>query len=548
MKLTNLNPAAVHPYLFKTNSNDKNLQKDNINTQNKSVLYSNTPFKNSNLLNFGKDTLKKTQKKTKQEPTRSTQTNIDKISKDPDTQNILKRLTKLIGSTKHINPNSRVYGYQNLCKEDKETYKKLIELVELGKVSIYSLRGWSETSFDENYVKSINKYYEALKNGLNDDEIMDLFIPCANSIEDGLNKVEAGEVFETDKTLYYKTRNSKAQKLDLSKDTFFDIFNPIETINQGNCSDCYMLAPIISMLDDIDTRIKIYQCFSEHDGEIKVKLPNSHTFIQTQKGQIFPCNKLDFKDNYAKGSKAVKLLELALEKELTYKKSELVIDKLIKYMKDTKNLSLKDIEFLSGAINDLCKNMTNPRYVIYRYTDKEKELISKGDFPAPFLSNSNTCIGLYDFEKIQKTDFDKTDLFTQDPEIFYRANCGNDFTTYILLGQSVLDGRFDSSCINGIPINSWALSLINNKPQTKFVMSSSCMHQNPASSPPEKFLDYDKGIARYHSYALKTEETPEGKIQYIFKNPHNSARKFILKDEEELKKYFHSIFAMYKKD
>lgn len=558
MQVTDLSPITTRSSEFKTDSKTINPLSMQTDTQNKSVLYSDTPLKNANLLHFGKDIIKHKQarvsEETRQRKIESSDVDVNKISQDEDTQNVLEKLITVINDTQSINPYECAYGYQNLDKNDKETYKRLIELVESGKVSIYSLRGWNEASFDENYAKSVNKYYEALKKGLSDDEIMDLFIPCAESVEDGLNKVDKGEVFEADKKLYYKTVDSKAEEINLCKSTFFDIFNPIEPICQGFASDCYFLVPLMSMLDEPDARNKIYRLFNEHDGKIEVKLPNSNTSIIADKDCIFPDDKSNLKEHYSKGLKAAQLLSLAFEKELTYKKSKSAIKLVEEYLDCYQaQLAQSDIDYLNGILNNLKENMTNPDYVVYdcdSHGITHEELSSKG-FPNPIIGYRDDTMVLYDFKEIQKADFKKIETFAQNQGIFYRANGGYCFDSYRMLGQDVYDEKIHKPNKYGAPLNDpWALYTIKpheDEETNKYFINSISTKRPPDGISERTPFDFDKGIEYSHVYTLKPKRTPEGKVQYTLKNPYNSARKITIESDEEIKKYFKMIYSMYRK-
>ncbi len=455
------------PYLPNLAFGNKKQQTEHqANTTSQSVLYSTVPFKNANYLHFGHDIVKSSKKQSleeiKQKYINSSKIDINKISSDSDTQETLEKLIELLGGANCINPFECVWGYQNLDDTNKATYKKLLELAENGKVSIFSLRGWNKSSFDKEYINNVDLYYKAFKDGLSDDEIADLFIPTVDSVEDGLSKCQTGKTFEANGTLYYKTVNNEAEKLDLDKKTFFNLFNPAEPVCQGFASDCWMLSPIVSMLDEDDTRIKLYKCFSKKDGKIEIKIPKSKTSVTVNENGDLPKDKLQYSEHYAQGQKGVRLLELAAEKELVNRKTGKIIDTAEEFISKF-DLSENMLATLKMVLDDCYKNPTNPKYILYRYNDKEKELASSGDLPQPLvywneIQNGVDCgdYGIYNFEELQKTDFEKTGLFAANSQMFYRTNCDFPQQGFILLGQSIMDekiSRFSTPC--GSPVDNY---------------------------------------------------------------------------------------------
>lgn len=160
----------------------------------------------------------------------------------------------------------------NLKKADTCEYQKLLNLLELtkqGKVppSVLGILP-KEGKINEEFLSHIFKMQDGIP-----------FVSKFENQSEALNKSALGDVVEIGQDLFYRT-DVGLDKLNLSKETFEELFPPIETfaLGQGQLGDCYLVSAIFDFIKNPKARGKLYQMFSSKGDDIIVTIPDAKEF------------------------------------------------------------------------------------------------------------------------------------------------------------------------------------------------------------------------------------------------------------------------------
>ncbi len=191
--------------------------------------------------------------------------------------------------------------------------------------------------------KDIDKLYLAYDMGI---KPIDMFIPIFKSEDEAITgksdlmnlkgtylEMKQGDVFqvEGEDFIRIKTSENKSEKLNISRDTYFKLFPPIERYasTQNQIGNCWELTGINSLLCAPDTRASVLRVFYEKGDDIIIKFPDSlKKEIRFKNGKM-PSNTND--KNFSKGAPGVKMLEYADGVESQYK---LILDIYIGYQEE----------------------------------------------------------------------------------------------------------------------------------------------------------------------------------------------------------------------
>lgn len=129
--------------------------------------------------------------------------------------------------------------------------------------------------------------YQAAIEGI---DVADLVVPTTSSIEEGMNNADVGDIFEVEGEdfIYIKTGDGEYEQLDISKDTYMELFPPVQRYmsEQGKVGDCYLVSSLNNMMTDPTTRHILLRCFSEDEnGNVTVDLPNGDYTFTVEKGK-----------------------------------------------------------------------------------------------------------------------------------------------------------------------------------------------------------------------------------------------------------------------
>ena len=164
-------------------------------------------------------------------------------------------------------------------------------------------------------VSDIDTLYDAYLNGT---EPIDSFVPTFKNKSDALKQLKIGDVFEVEdeEFIRIKTKNNASTLLNITKQTYFDLFPPIEryATTQGKIGNCWQMAGMNSIFRDPQERVNILKMFYQDGEDILIKFPKGeYEEIRFENGNL-PEGELP--QNYSKGAKGFKLLEYADGKEL----------------------------------------------------------------------------------------------------------------------------------------------------------------------------------------------------------------------------------------
>ncbi len=226
----------------------------------------------------------------------------------------------------------------------------LLSLVERGIVDKHVFKYLpSKGKISPEIESDIDKLYQAYDMGISP---IDVFIPSFKSIDEAITgksdlmnlrgtylEIKEGDVFqvEGEDFIRIKTSDIESEKLNISKETYFKLFPPIERYasTQNEIGNCWELTGINSLLCEADTRASVLRLFREDKNDIIIKFPNSaYEEIRFKDGE-FPPEAL--KEYYSEGAMGVKMLEYAdgieIQRELIDKAYNL-FDMHIKNAKD----------------------------------------------------------------------------------------------------------------------------------------------------------------------------------------------------------------------
>ncbi|MBR2069174.1 MAG: hypothetical protein IJ877_05365 [Candidatus Gastranaerophilales bacterium] len=428
------------------------------------------------------------------------------------------------------------YGVQNLDETSKNIFVKLGILAYTNQISDRILRGWSESEFDENFTKDAQMYFQAIKDGLSKEEINNLFIKTYPTEDEGMQKTEAGKIFEVNDSLYLKMSNKFKFKLKISKDTYMNLFPPLNFYSQGKFGDCYLLSAITSMWDSPFYKAYVLNCFEEtDDNKIRVHFPNGKACLMTDSEGNLPDEKAQYPSCYIQGSNGYKLLEALFEDEITLQNNDMIVNIILQRTTEAiinnKETDKTEEKIALSLLNS--KDKMNPEYVISNIdygVEKLMEITPKEMRKAkPYY--------VYKFSDIQEKYKDNEFICTINPSLFYRSEEGNVMDAYRAFGLSGIKGSAIGEITDKLILTPDLLDIIT-QAQEGYVYTVAIKKQD--GIPTEMPINSKKGLYGTHAYALQVKKDENNEPIYVLCNPFNSARRIKLTREEMLK-YVKSI-------
>ena len=420
----------------------------------------------------------------------------------------------------------KFYALKKDSPKSKQYYRNIIELVKDGTLDVDMLRVYAGGSLDKRTVNDVNLLIKAKRENLTQQQIKDLYIPRFEKLTlDNLKNIENGGVFEFDGKLMLKFNDEKVGPLRISKDTYFELFQPGYYVKQRAAGKCYLYSTILTALENPFEKANIInKCFRENNGTLNVCMPKSKVSINVDLKNIDASIKTD--PYYSKGSKGVNLLEQAFEKHEVYEQSQKMISFLQTKIADPN--SGIDIEKAMEILDDLTQNPANPHYVLFNpeATDLNKEF------------TFDDIISLEDAKQKGIPMANPQDLNT--PDLFYGVFEGN-------AGHAAQVFNFGLSPFG--PQNSYVKMLLNDpktgNPQIpdKYIIQCKDMVMTAATrksgNTVESVINQDLGILSSHAYACSLKIINNKPYMKVI-NPHNSSSPLLL-NLETFRKFFHSI-------
>jgi len=411
-----------------------------------------------------------------------------------------------------------------------EYYKNVIELVKDGKLDANMLDMYAGSVLDARVSADVELLMKAKKENLTQQQVKDLYIPNIEKLTiENIKNIKNGEVFEHNGQLLIKTDNNKVSNLSISKDTYFELFQPGYYIKQRAAGKCYLYSTIISALENPTEKAKmINQCFKEQNGILNVHMPNSKVSIDVDLKNIDDSIKSNL--YYSKGNRGVNLLEQAFEKHEVYEQSQKMISFLQTKISDPN--SDIDMEKAMVILDDLTKNPATPHYVLKNQDalnfDKEfdfEDIIHIED--AKNEKNAHSMLA------------NPQDL--NNPELFYGVFEGNAGHTAKVFNFGISPYGSQLS-YNKILLNNENTGkqqvLDSHLVQFKDLIMTAATRKK-SDGQIESLMNADLGILSSHSYACSLKIINEKPYMKVI-NPHNSSSPLLL-NLETFRKLFYSI-------
>jgi len=219
---------------------------------------------------------------------------------------------------------------------EASNFEMLLELVRQGKAGRHvfqylPLRG----KMNPQVAKDIDTLYNAYVKGI---DPKDAFIPDLTGASEKIAKLKTGEVFVANGSpVQIKLDDGSSETLNLSKDTFYKLFPPIERYGttQNGIGNCWEITGLNEALSDDKARVNVLRCLFEDGDDIVVRFPGGkHGGIRFKGGNLPEGACEDF---YSNGAKGIQILEHADGLELYSDRIQEAFDKLKENATNSKN-------------------------------------------------------------------------------------------------------------------------------------------------------------------------------------------------------------------
>ena len=428
-----------------------------------------------------------------------------------------------------FNPFSSAKFYARIRKNPvmAAKYQDMIELAKDGIIDPLMLRSYPNGTIDIRVARDVDILIKAKRQNLSTDQVKDLYIPKFDRMtKEQLNSIPTGGVIEYKGDLVIKIGDSKLQKINMSRDSYFELFPPAHYVKQQQAGKCYLYSTILTALENPRAKAKLLnQCFAEHDGVLTVKMPGSKVSFDVPLDNISGAVKTS--PYYARGCTGVNLLEQAYEQNEVYIQSQRMIDYLSK--KISENDPSIDIEKAMTVLDDLIENPANPNYVLANSMALQHE-------------------GNFDINDIVTINESKDNSITQS----MLSNVDDLDNARLFYGIFEGDAGYSSSKFDfGFnPFNPrlTAYKLYLKHPETgaelipdaALLKTQDCLMVASTGRLPsgavESTVDSDLGILSSHAYACSLKMINDKPFMKLI-NPHNSACPILL-TIEQFRKYF----------
>ena len=418
-------------------------------------------------------------------------------------------INKAINLINKFNADKNTLVY--LLQPEKYPEEVLKELAKSGDVnekivnSYKPKQGEIHPNITNDAVKLVNCYADGV-------EPIDEFVPKINNseynaaIKEG-GSLNVGDVFQLEGEDYIriKTADGKSEKLNISRETYFKLFPPVERYGsvQDSIGNCWEITAINSLLNTPETRVSLLKLFSEEDGNIQISFPNSkYDKIVFKNGEMPEGANEAY---YSDGALGVQMLEYADGVEMQQEMIEEATEYLIR--KDG-----------SGAeLAEFTKYLDEHNGNVYIWFDSSGELHYKN------------------YEEYIKNPFQ---LYKYDSAATHYRHGGLPSEFYKRVGLEA-DSCSTSKALNSGIFSYGAPNLKDPSVFDEYVFSIGTKSKENSMS--ESTLNEDLGLFSTHAYRLEPGKIENGEVK-TFKiiNPWGIIETEITSDE--LLKYSQSIF------
>ncbi|MCM1010146.1 MAG: hypothetical protein NC390_04620 [Fusobacterium sp.] len=448
----------------------------------------------------------------------------------PEDKALFSDLMKIAQQDPLFNPIDSVkfYALRKNNPQVKQRYLNMLELVKNGTLDAGMLQTYAAGGSDLRITNDINLLLKAKQENLSIQQVKDLYIPKIETLTlKNLEIIQAGNVFEHNGKLLMKISDKQVQPLRISKDTYFELFQPAYYVKQQAAGKCYLYSTILTGLENPIAKAKMLnECFSEANGVLNVHLPNSKVSIDVNLNNIDAA--IQNSSYYSRGSKGVNLLEQAYEKNEVYLQSQKMIEFLNKKISEPN--SNIDLEKAMEILDDLTQNPANPHYVLNNINSIENNTQFSLDdiIHIDAAKKQNSVKGmLANPENLETADlfygvFEGNTGYASRAFNFGQNPMGNVGYAKMVLthpqnGQHLITDDLLSRCQN-------------------LLMTAATGKKGPQV---ESVLNADFGILSSHAYACSLKNI-NGKPMMKLLNPHNSSSPIFL-NLEQFRKYFYSV-------
>lgn len=159
-------------------------------------------------------------------------------------------------------------------------------------------------------IEDIDKLYNAYISGI---KPIDFFVPTFRTKDDAELIMDIGDVYELkgQDYIYIIDKNGKSVQLKIDKDTFFELFPPIERFasTQNDIGNCWEITGFNTIFCDPQERISILSLYEQDDDDILISFPSGNSKKTRFEGGELPTSAVS--RFYSKGSKGIQLFEYA---------------------------------------------------------------------------------------------------------------------------------------------------------------------------------------------------------------------------------------------
>lgn len=122
-------------------------------------------------------------------------------------------------------------------------------------------------------------------------------------------ETSVGEVASIGEELYCKSKDGEMVKLNFTRSKYLELFPPVERFNfsQGRIGDCWLISTIDNLMNNPETRIHLYQLFSQEGDDLYIKLPEMDKSVKFPDGNVI----LSEEGRNVCGPKGIQMIEQA---------------------------------------------------------------------------------------------------------------------------------------------------------------------------------------------------------------------------------------------
>lgn len=129
------------------------------------------------------------------------------------------------------------------------------------------------------------------------------------SLDELAENTYVGDVAAIGEAVYCKTKDDKMVKMNLTRTKYLELFPPVDRFkfSQGKIGDCWLISTIDNIMNNPETRIHLYELFSQEGDDMYVKLPKSKKTVK------FPSSNVIISElgRNVEGAKGIQMIEQA---------------------------------------------------------------------------------------------------------------------------------------------------------------------------------------------------------------------------------------------